>query len=167
MYLLKRQFSARLSQEELDKINSNLHLVVEPDFDGTTRELIVKVFDKAFGAYKNSSDVENLDKINKDLMEELESTIGKAQNLQTDLLRAKNKINEIEKENDRALILNYDDEIKNELQTIFLVCKLRGWANSQEEMFLKILRSFQAQGQLIPDENDVKAVADYIEKMED
>lgn len=151
---LPLQFSIRLSQEEADYINENLHLIRGEDEQMPRSKIFVNAVTKAVANVKPKEVIKEVplpELIQEN--EELKQTVESLRKKCDDFLE---KINELQVERENGILLKLNKAYKNYFWGMLEISKKQGYAQSYEELFEKILQKFHERGEFVFTKEDIE-----------
>lgn len=146
------QFTVRLSQEEADYINENLHLIRGEDDQMPRSKIFVNAVARAISNVKPKEIVKEVplpELVQEN--EQLRQTIEGLRKTNDDLLA---RVNELLDEREQAIMLKLKPQFKEYLWGIMEILKRDGKASGYEDVIELMLRVFHQNGWFILDDND-------------
>lgn len=144
-------FSVRLSQEETDYVNENLHLLRGDDDNMPRSKVFINAIAKAISNVKPKEIVRD----NPEQLKEIEQLKQQVQSLAQQNQGLIDKINELQAEDEQSIKLKLHENYKNYFWGMLEISKKKGYASSYEELFEKMLLKFHERGEFILDQNDI------------
>lgn len=147
-------FTIRLSQEEADYVNENLHLIRGDDDNMPRSKVFMNAIAKAISNVKPKEIVKEVplpELVQEN--EQLKQTIESLRKTADDLLH---RVNELLDEKEKSIHIQLPDNYKEYFWGIMQIAKRDGYAKDYSELLQKMLYTFHKRGEFVLDDKDIK-----------